>query len=97
MVHKYKKIYKTQDDTVSENCVEWIGFTYSTPTGCSGSANFEFSYVDCAGTVQTEIINALCTPPIDGYEILVPFCVKDGSVVQVGGSSVQSILYGAPC
>lgn len=97
MIHKYKKIYQTEDETVSENCVEWIGFIYSTPTGCSGSANFEFSYVDCAGVSQTTIINVPCSPPIDGFEIVIPFCVRDGSVVQINGASVQSVLYGTPC
>jgi len=97
MVHKYKDIYKTQDETISSNCVEWLGFTYSTPSGCSISHNFEFSYVSCAGTTETTTVNAPCTPPIDGFELLIPICVREGSVVQINGASVQSILYGGSC
>lgn len=97
MIHKYKKIYQTQDETISEVCVEWTGFDYDRPSGCAGTADIDFSYIDCAGATQSVTFTVPCDAPLGGYELITPLCVRDASVIEVAGASVTSIIYGASC
>jgi hypothetical protein len=97
MIHKYKKIYQTQDDTVNENCIEWVAFGYNPPNGgcLNGIATFTFEYLDCNSDLQTFSIGAGC---FDGaYELIVPICVKENSVTPTGLTDIIAIQYGNPC
>jgi len=99
MVHKYKKIYQTQDETISENCVEWVGFNYKTANSCSGSVDISFSYVDCAGIEQTLTETTPCSNiAFSDHELLTPICVREASVQHIGGgANVLAINYGTSC
>jgi hypothetical protein len=99
MIHKYKKIYQTQDETISEDCVEWEGFTYLPPSGIciDNQATLNFNYIDCTGSPQTVGFLVSC---LDGaYEIFSPLCVRNGSVVATGAgaSAVTGVQYGVAC
>lgn len=99
MLDKYKKIFQTQDDTISETCVEFVSFTYNPPSGIcvENQATLNFNYVDCAGDEQT--VNYLVACDAGIYELLTPLCVREGSVVVfgAGSGSLIAVQYGLSC
>lgn len=92
-------IYKTQDDSISETCVEFVSFTYNPPSGIcvDNQATLNFNYVDCAGDDQTASYLVTCDAGI--YELLTPLCVREGSVIAfgIGSGSILAVQYGISC
>ena len=101
MVSKYKKIYQTSVDELTQTCRQWVGFTYK------GNATFTIEYTLCGETEPRQFIINL---PGDGgadvyydittnptFEAGVP-CVVEGSVIKI--TPVLNIFtadYGNPC
>ena len=101
MVSKYKEIYQTSVDELTQTCRQWVGFTYK------GNATFTIEYTLCGETEPRQFIINL---PGDGgadvyydittnptFEAGVP-CVVEGSVIKITPVPNQfTPAYGNPC
>ena len=102
MVSKYKKIYQTSVDELTQTCRQWVGFTYK------GAGIFTIEYILCGATEPNQYVVNL---PGNGgdtayYDLThdptfdesgVP-CVVEGSVIKI--TPVPNIFtpeYGNPC
>ena len=94
MFFKNKEIYKIGIEQLSENCIEFIGFTYKKV----GNGNITFGYVDCSGESQT--INVFVSDSSIAHseqELLTPICVRENSVYKITGGNILNIYYGISC
>ena len=101
MVSKYKKIYQTSVDELTQTCRQWVGFTYK------GNATFTIEYTLCGETEPSQFIINL---PGDGgndvyydltidptFEEGIP-CIVEGSVIKISPvPNIFSAAYGNPC
>ena len=102
MVSKYKKIYQTSVDELTQTCRQWIGFTYK------GDATFTINYTLCGETEPRQYIIDLpgnggdtayhgLTSDSTFDESGVP-CVVEGSVIKITPVPNRfSAAYGNSC
>lgn len=98
MVSKYKKIYQTSVDELTQTCRQWIGFTYK------GDGIFTIEYILCGETEPRQFIINL---PGNGgndayYNLTIEFegipCVIEGSVIKISPeANLFTPEYGNSC
>ena len=101
MVSKYKKIYQTSVDELTQTCRQWIGFTYK------GNATFIIEYTLCGEINPSQFVINL---PGDGgkdvyYDLTndpqfkegIP-CIVEGSVIKISPeANLFTPEYGNSC
>ena len=101
MISKYKKIYQTSVDELTQTCRQWVGFTYK------GNGTFTINYTLCGETEPRQFIINL---PGNGgdtayydlthdptFEEGIP-CIVEGSVIKITPvPNIFSAAYGEYC